>query len=113
MQETHVIKEPFPGLFETLLDFPNVELFYELISTEFKWILSWDYEFFPPTTETWEESSLPVKHDQENELIFTRAVCYDLLCETTKYVAIQPNLRHANIIQLNNFPPDFFGSQQN
>jgi len=107
MIATHVINEPVPGVFETILDAPDDEIIYELVSTDFQWILSWQYEIYSPSSEVWVKRNLPIVNGQKNETIFTRSVSYDLLCETTDFLSIKPNLWGANLTQFNNFPPTY------
>jgi hypothetical protein len=85
----HVIEELAPGVYWSLLDFPQLELLPVLLDPHAPHVLCWGQHV---GRSRWEEFLLPIADPMETEAVLARAVELDFVISTTRFLALSPRM---------------------
>ena len=108
--ETNQIKEIEPGVYWTLLSFPESSLLTQLLDPNTKYVLCWNHTV---GNYAWREFCAPlVKPDQPLNLL-SRVIHFDFILETKAFTDLLPEIGRAiKAVQLNRIPPDYLDMER-
>ncbi len=100
--ETHVVKEIVPGVFWTLLDFPSINIFQQLIDKSYTHVLCWGHHV---GKSKWQEFMIPIVDPKKPESVLARAIEIDFVVPTDRFIRMLPTIGSGiKAVQLSNLP---------
>jgi hypothetical protein len=103
--ETNRIKEIDPGVYWTLLSFPESSLLTQLLDPNTKYVLCWNHTV---GNFAWRRFRAPlVRPDQPLDFL-SRVIQFDFILETEPFIKLLSDIGPAiKAVQLNHIPPDY------
>ena len=101
--ETHVIREIQPGVYYTILDFPEPSIVLDLLSDSYSWVMRSGVN---AGNNRWQEFNLPINGLNESRDVFARRIEYDYVVETSRFREIYADSQTIELAQLGKFPQD-------
>lgn len=104
--QTHKICELYPGVFYTILDFPDSSILPNILSPDIEYVVFWNFysEF-----SNWEPLKLPLtKAFPEFRVRAMNSNC-DFVMRTSDFLELLPSINQGiNIAQIAELPPQYF-----
>ena len=108
--DIHKMKEIYPGVFYSVLDMPDADIFLKLIDPDMAYVLCWENGV---GNYTWQDFNLPITSPEKVEKVLARRIEFSFCCATEKFMTLLPNMEPSlKAVQLNAVPPKHFSIEQ-